>query len=172
MERELRRYQNLLVCVGSGIILFGFWSLVKGVMSMFLYRDEFEELLISLGTTEEELGFAVPFVYNVLTVLILIDLTLRVIVGSSAKKEGRGRAGKNQKAYLIFGVVLGIIVVCSLVGDISNFTENFDNLFDGIITIVIEVTSIAMIVELFVAGLKVKHLKKKIAEAKGEEAAA
>ncbi len=172
MERQLRRYQNLLICVGTGIIMFGFWSLIKGVLFMFLYKDELREFLVAVGTTEEELGFAIPIIYIVFGVLIMIDLSLRMIVGSSARKEGRGQDGRNRFAHLIVGVILAIMAISFLIGDIYNFEENFRDIFDGIVTTAIDVTSVVMVVELFVAGVKVKYLKKKIGEAKREEIAA
>ena len=176
MERELRRYQDMLFCVGTGVITFGFWSLVKGVMSIIFYKDELDEIIKQIGTTvgtpEEELGLAIPAVYIVMLIIICLDVLLRLIVGSSARREGKGRANEKQWKYLGFGVILAIICIASLIGDITNFKENFLNPLDGIITIVIEATSVVMVTELFVAGIKVKILKKKVEEAKLEEAAA
>ncbi len=172
MERELRRNQDLLFCVGSGIITFGFWSLVKGVMSMIFYKDEWAELLTATGTTEEEMAIAIPLLYIIVTVIICLDVLLRLIVGTSARIEGRGRGKRPQKAYLFFGAILGLLSLASLLTDFMHFEENFNTILDGIITVIIDVTSIVMVVELFVAGMKVRRLSKKIDEAKLEEAAA
>ena len=172
MERELRRYQNLLVCVGAGIITFGFWSLIKGVMSMFLYKDDIRELLAVLGVTQEEMGFVLPFINIILVVLIGMDLVLRMIVGTSARNEGRARDRKRRWVYLVFGLLLGFLSLSSLVSDITRFDENFSSILDGVITVVIDATSVIMVVEMFVAGVKVKVLKKKISETKTEEVAA
>ena len=172
MERELRRYQNLLVCVGVGIITFGFWSLIKGVMTMFLYKDDIKEFLLMLGVKQEELSFVIPFINIVLVVIICMDLLLRMIVGTSAKNEGRARDQRRRWVYLVFGLLLGIFSLSSLVSDITRFDENFSGILDGVITVVIDVTSIIMVVEMFVAGVKVKLLKKKISETKTEEVAA
>ena len=113
MERELRRYQNLLVCVGVGIITFGFWSLIKGVMTMFLYKDDIKEFLLMLGVKQEELSFVIPFINIVLVVIICMDLVLRMIVGTSAKNEGRARDQRRRWVYLVFGLLLGIFSLSS-----------------------------------------------------------
>jgi len=97
---------------------------------------------------------------------------LRMIVGTSAKNEGRARDQRRRWVYLVFGLLLGIFSLSSLVSDITRFDENFSGILDGVITVVIDVTSIIMVVEMFVAGVKVKLLKKKISETKTEEIAA
>lgn len=172
MERELRRYQNLLVCVGSGIILFGLWTLVKGVMTIILYKEELQEILLSLGTREEELALMIELVSYCLIILCCLDLALRLAVGLSARREGRARDQKRHWAFLVFGAVLLTLTLTSLTMDLKDFNENFNSIFDGIITVAIDATSVVMIIELFVAGAKVKYLKKKIREAKVEEVAA
>lgn len=172
MERELRRYQNLLVCVGSGIILFGLWTLVKGVMTIILYKEELQEFLLSLGTREEELALMIELVSYFLIILCCLDLALRLAVGLSARREGRARDQKRHWAFLVFGAVLLTLTLTSLTMDLKDFNENFNSIFDGIITVAIDATSVVMIIELFVAGAKVKYLKKKIREAKVEEVAA
>lgn len=172
MERELRRYQNLLVCVGSGIILFGLWTLVKGVMTIILYKEELQEFLLSLGTREEELALMIELVSYFLIILCCLDLALRLAVGLSARREGRARDQKRHWAFLVFGAVLLTLTLTSLTMDLKDFNENFNSIFDGIITVAIDATSVVMTIELFVAGAKVKYLKKKIREAKVEEVAA
>ncbi len=172
MERELRRYQNLLVCVGSGIILFGLWTLVKGVMTIILYKEELQEFLLSLGTREEELALMIELVSYLLIILCCLDLALRLAVGLSARREGRARDQKRHWAFLVFGAVLLTLTLTSLTMDLKDFNENFNSIFDGIITVAIDATSVVMVIELFVAGAKVKYLKKKIREAKVEEVAA
>ena len=172
MERELRRYQNLLVCVGSGIILFGLWTLVKGVMTIILYKEELQEFLLSLGTREEELALMIELVSYFLIILCCLDLALRLAVGLSARREGRARDQKRHWAFLVFGAVLLTLTLTSLTMDLKDFNENFNSIFDGIITVAIDATSVVMIIELFVAGAKVNYLKKKIREAKVEEVAA
>ena len=175
MERELRRYQNLLVCVGSGIILFGLWTLVKGVMTIILYKEELQEFLLSLGTREEELALMIELVSYFLIILCCLDLALRLAVGLSARREGRAR---DQKRHWLIaredGGADGLLTLTltSLTMDLKDFNENFNSIFDGIITVAIDATSVVMIIELFVAGAKVKYLKKKIREAKVEEVAA
>ncbi len=172
MERELRRYQNLLVCVGTGIIMFGFWSLIKGVMMIIFYKDDIIELMTALGTPKEDLSWLLPFVNVMIVGVICADLVLRMIVGLSAQNEGRDRGTQGRWLYLVFGMMLTIIQVGSLVGNLTSFDESFTNFLDGIITLVIDVTSVVMMVEMFVAGARVKYLKRKIRRAKAEEVAA
>ena len=45
---EIRKSQNTLIVVGSGIILFGVWSAVKMLSMLFLLRKETVEGILSI----------------------------------------------------------------------------------------------------------------------------
>ena len=171
MERKLRRYQNVLVCVGSGVIMFGFWGAVKSVMNMILKKQEIATLAIQMGVSEETVSMMMPFMFIATLIVVALDVTLRMIVGLSARREGRARDEKKHWAYLVFAVILAMITLSSLFTDIATVDYNYSGVLDSVITAVIDLTSFVMSIELFVTGVKVKVLKKKCRKAKAEEAA-
>ena len=81
MERELRRNQNVLVCVGTGVIMFGFWSVIKGIMTIFLQRDLLLETIETSkqSLSPEELEFFDP-VFTVVCIVIGIIVAIVMLI--------------------------------------------------------------------------------------------
>ena len=172
MERELRRSQNMLVCVGTGVITFGFWSLIKGVMMLILYKDHLTELVEAAASP----GVSAKTIYDIFLVLmgimVFIDLLIRLYVGLSARKDGMEKSIRKHRGYPVFTLILAVVSTISLVVDLVQFIEIFETVLDGVVTIFIDFTSLVMSIELFVGTIKVNNLKRKISETKAEEVAA
>ena len=176
MERDLRKNQNLLVCIGTGVLMFGFWSVIKGVMTVFLQKDELLSMLESVRESlpAEEVQFFAP-AFTIMCagigIIVGVVLLMRIFVGLSARKEGmgKGKRKRNRRAYLVFSVILVVITVFSLFADFPTMGKSLEGFLDGIVPVIIDVTSLIMLIELIVAGAKVKTLKRKLEEAKDEE---
>lgn len=96
MERELRRNQNLLYCVGTGVIMFGLWSVIKGIMTLFLQKDELIVMLetVKASLTPDQADYFVStftLVCIIIGIIIGVLLLMHICVGLSARKEGMGR---------------------------------------------------------------------------------
>ena len=169
MERELRRYQNILVCVGSGVITFGFWSLVKGVMSLFSFKDKWIQMVNDAAKTDAPADILMTALVISFGIVIAVDLAIRLVIGLSARKEGMGRDDRRHKGYLVLALISAAFSAFSMITDIQYFLGGLENLLDGIVTAIIDFTSLIMLLELFVAAIKVRKLKGKIAEAKAKE---
>ena len=170
MERELRRNQNVLVCVGTGVIMFGFWSVIKGIMTIFLQRDLLLETIETSkqSLSPEELEFFDPVftvVCIVIGIIVAIVMLIRIYVGLSARKEGMGRAKRTKKAYLVFAVILAVIPAFYLVFEFSEGVKSLGSFLDQIVPIIIDITSLVMTIQLLVAGAKVRSLKRRLKEA-------
>ncbi len=171
MERELRRYQNLLICVGTGVITFGFWSLIKGVMSLILFKDDINTFLDATLPPEIPPYTVILIIVIMFAIGIALDLILRLYVGLSARKDGFGSAKKVNRAYPVFAIILALISVTSFISDFSMIGSEFGGILDTVVTCIIDVTSVVMSIELFVGAIKVSSLKRKISAAKAEEGA-
>ena len=170
MERELRRNQNVLVCVGTGVIMFGFWSVIKGIMTIFLQRDLLLETIETSkqSLSPEELEFFDPVftvVCIIIGIIVAIVMLIRIYVGLSARKEGMGRETRTHRAYLVFSVILAVIPVFYLVLEFSEGVKSLGSFLDQIVPIIIDVTSLVMTIQLLVAGAKVRNLKRSLREA-------
>lgn len=153
---KLRKYQNTLVVVGMGVIAFGIWSVIKTVMLTAFNKDEMAELSAQ--------GTAVEVVFWVmLGIMLAIDLWLRLYVGLAAIQEGRG---KKRKAYITWiflmaffsalGVVVGLAAIPSTTA-----------LGTTVVTVIVEITSCVLLVEMALAAIKVKRLSRRLEEQEG-----
>ena len=148
---ELRKKENTLVVIGSGVILFGVWSIVKALLYTVSDRAEFLEEIYDNG-----LGTAgVVFSIAVVGLVLLADLGLRFYVGRSAIAEGRGH--KKSALYLVLaGLMAGASVIMLLMvifipGDIA------EGILDRIVSVVVEGTSLVMVCEMIWAGICVRR---------------
>ena len=166
----MRKYQNLLDCVGTGVIMFGLWAMIKSAMTLILSMDQIKLLVETMGVPEEDFASTIPMMVIGVAVVFGTDMVLRLIIGLSARKEARSRDLKNRLGYMVFAVILCIISVGSLFADTLQLRlgPSPEIMMDAIIAIIIDATSIVMTVELIVAGLKVKRYKKMIAASKSQ----
>ncbi len=96
METELRRNEISLVTLGTGVLLFGVWSVVK--ILLYLRTEAFASLENSVS--HEELLFVKILSFVILALLLLIDFGIRLKIGRAARAEGMGCRQKNTYLYL------------------------------------------------------------------------
>ena len=160
----IRKYQNTLIVVGTGIILFGAWTVVKVLGSFFMLREETVAAMRKLsGEAIDELPDSVVFYITLAVVLLimLISLAVRSYVGLSAISEGRGR--KRRRLYLPLAVIMIISGIMSFVT--SFFVVNGENALGALSQdttlsgLIIELTSIVMLTEMVVSAVRIRKLK-------------
>lgn len=155
-EVKLRRYRNLLVISGTGVIAFGVWSVVKAILFMTLTPDPLQ-LSEMTDVSAFELPFVKMMIYIVLAVILAVDLSLRLYIGLSARAEGNGK-----KKRIVYVVVAAIILLLSLWSIITSFhLSEYDSLLDMIVSFFVELTSAAAFFEVIYASCMVRRLQKK-----------
>ena len=83
---RFRRDRSTLVILGVGVIVFGFWSIIK--LAAYLIMD------IPIYNVAEMDGFEeadLPLLMNTLYVVLSFDVIVRLIVGLNAISEARGK---------------------------------------------------------------------------------
>ena len=154
---KYRRNINILNVLGAGVILFGFWTVVKLVAQVllgtqFIDPEDLEELGIG-GTIF--VTFFVAFVFAQ-------DMIMRLYVGLRARREGRGlKVGVGHlivSVILILGSLLSIILVAY-----SIMTAQGD-FYDNIVAIFMELSSLVITVEVFMASVSVRRYRKKLSK--------
>ena len=158
MQETLRRNQDTLFIIGTGVIAFGFWSVIK-------------TCLYSAFQTEEALGGApdpsVQAASYIGTALFLaVDLCIRLYIGLSARAMGRDK--KQGSAFIVLAALLAafsaaIFVVIVLVLK-TGLVRLEDMGVDLLISLVVEFTSVATLLDLVFSAVRVKRLKKTLAE--------
>ena len=103
METELRRKQVSLVTLGTGVILFGTWSVLRAVLFLStepLFAVDSEAPLFAILIVK-------VIVYSFLGLLLLVSFWLRFYIGRNARLEGMG--GKPKKFYPILAAILFLV---------------------------------------------------------------
>ena len=155
MEKELRRKQVTLVTLGTGVILFGVWSVVK---SLLYFRTG---LFSDLDTqVEPELLPYMLATVVIVALFVLADLGIRLKIGRRARAEGMGRRQKN--GYLILAA---LIVLVNITGDllgvyyiVKNGVPEQSGL-DYVVSVLVDLSSTVLLAELIITVLRVRKLR-------------
>ena len=156
MEKELRRKQVTLVTLGTGVILFGVWSVVK---SLLYFRTN---LFNDLDTQIEPklLPYVKLAVVVIVALFVLADMGIRLKIGRRARAEGMGRRQKN--GYLILAA---LIVLVNIIGDLLGvyalvkYGVSEQSGPDYIVSVLVDLSSTALLAELIVTVLRVRKLR-------------
>lgn len=157
---KLRRCQNTLSVVGTGIILFAAWSLVKTIGTLFVLQDDSgQPKIVEMRQKAAALTDAEFYLLVLAMALIIMSLEviLRIYVGLSAKAEARG--SKRRPLYLIMAGILVLESIGVLVTSLTDlFAGHEEDPRQVLTTVIIESTSLIMIIEMIVAAVQIRHL--------------
>lgn len=157
METELRRRRINLMALGSGVIAFGVWSILKSFLYIWVdsYKFEFPDI------PPEYVRAATAIAYAMLFSLMLIDLALRLYIGLSARSVGMGK--KKSRAYIILAAIILAASILSwiliLVNHTSSQREN-QSAMDYYVSLFVEMTSAAVLAEMIYTALRIRKLEK------------
>ena len=153
----LRKNQNTLSVIGTGVIVFGVWSVLKGVMSIGIDASNG-----SIPSMENRMQTTVFWVLAV--IILAVDLGLRLYVGLCAIAEGRGR--KQRYAYIVLAFLMVLSSILMVVLSVYYMPKAI-TIGLPIVAIVVETTSCVLLVEMALSAIKVKQLSKAIRELEG-----
>lgn len=157
MERELRQRQINLMTLGSGVIAFGVWSVLKSFLYIWVdsYTFDFPDI------PPEFIPTANAIAYAFLSILMLIDLALRTYIGLSARSVGMGK--KKHRAYIVIAALILASSIVSwvlmLVNHTSNRMEN-QSTMDYYVSLFVELCSSAILAEMIYTALRIRKLEK------------
>ncbi len=167
-KMRLRRDENTLTVVGSGVILFGVWTVVKMVLQEI---NRFPEFMAELGVDElgfEETGLAdlgldpnllaMAVAFTVVIIVYLMDLGLRVFVGLSARAEGRGRP--QGRLYLILAGLLLVLSGLSFVSYVITYFSHSEYVVDADAAILVELTSFITLLQMIISAVRVRRARR------------
>ena len=165
----MRRSQNTLIVVGTGTILFSVWTVVKTLSSFVLLKDE---VIASVRNTADEVGFILSeqqlfyIVLVIMLIFLILFLAVRIYIGMSAISEGRGL--RKSKGYLILAVIVIIInittVAISLFSAKSQESLGALSKDTSLSSLVIELTSIVMAVEMVFAAVRLRRARLRVSQ--------
>ncbi len=156
MRRRLRRNENYLVIIGTGVMAFGFWSVIQTVLLLLLSPQAVSEYFDTVSGPD----FSPNIGYVLLMVLTTLDLLVRLYVGLSARAEGFG--AKKGNLYVVFAVLLCFFHLLALVTAVLNRFRNYLGFEDAVMSLLIDITSLVTLVELVNSIFKVRWLKREL----------
>lgn len=160
-EATKRRLQDSLVIIGSGILVFGAWSLLKVVLLIF--TQNVDTVLHLFGLEQDDAPLFVS--YTAIGILIFFELVFRLFICLSARAEGFGR--RKGYAYLVITGIMAILSTLSVVASAQALAALDASFFDRIVTLTIEATSAFILVLLIVNSIRLKRLTRKAAQGLG-----
>ena len=165
----MRRSQNTLIVVGTGIILFSIWTVVKTLGSLILLKDE---AVAAIRKTADEIGIILSdqilFYIELAVTLIamLLFLAVRTYIGLAAISEGRGI--RRRMGYLILAVIMIIFNITAVVMNfVSTTSQDSHAVFSEDTSLsahIIEITSIVMLVELVFSAIRIRRVRKRVSQ--------
>ena len=161
---RLRRDENTLSVVGSGLIVFGIWSVVKALLhGTASYSKMLEEVRLE-GTDLSELGLGdlswvvAGAAVAIVLIVLFLDLAIRVYVGMSARAECKGE--KQGRKYLVLSVLLLIlsgVYICSFV---MVLFSGSDQVMDADAAILVELTSFVTLLQMIISAVRVRRARR------------
>lgn len=163
---RLRKSQNTLVVVGTGIIIMSLWSVIKIISEVFINKDEIVSALRNEGNADLNYlsDSTIVVLFAVMIVLMSsIFIAARVFIGRSAIAEGNGR--RANFLYIPFTVIYIVLTVMQI-------RESANSLVSGkseellvieeppVAALMIELTSLIMLTELLIAAIKVRQYRR------------
>lgn len=155
MEAKIRKNQSHLICSGAAVIAFGLWSIIRISLMRFMDPVSLEEFWkIPDELSREKYYF---LVFTILLVLLVIDLLLRLYIGLSAIREGKGK--RKRIVYVIVAFLYGLV---SVVSDPEYFIETAGSeiTLTGVAMTVVDLTSCIALFEITVSSIRLRRLLK------------
>ena len=155
---KYRRLRNLLSTSSFGVIVFGLWSIIRSVLYVLFSRESQKEIDTAVSETGVETSGVLVVIVIMMLVILGVEITLRLFVGLSARSESKGK--KKSIAYVIVAGILIPFYVISVIYNIAS-TDYINGVVDNIITIIMDITSTLALIELFVAAIRIRVMRKK-----------
>ena len=145
MGAQIRRLENTLTTIGTGIVAMAIWQTIKIILQL--------TLLNQMEKNEETIS-GVIIAISITVILGLIEC----YIGFSARSEGIGK--KKSGVYLVWtGLYLAAFFVV-LVFEIFLIFTDFDFTVSTIVIAIIDISAFVLNIEMMVSAIKVRRLRK------------
>ena len=151
---KYRRNLNTLVVLGTGVALFGFWGIIKLIAQVLLGYQ-----VVDPAQLEDLEPEGVVFVMFFVAAVLSIDVILRFYAGLRMRREGLGKkTGIGHLIVTVFLILGSLFTVSFVTFAILNAEGGLEENFVGLF---MELSSLVITIEVFVASLKVRRYRKK-----------
>lgn len=150
---EIRRCRENIRIIGSGIILFGAWTIAKTVLLLLVDTTPYEDILnqyVEEGVMEISMVEVVIISTFFIVVFSAIEMLLRLSVGMSAQALSKGKKIRHPHLYILFICLLILGELVSVIFEIYDIVSTEYSGQGTISGVIIELTSMTLAVELLV----------------------
>ena len=145
MGAQIRRLENTLTTIGTGIVAMAIWQTIKIILQL---------TLLNQMEKNEETIVGVIIVISITVIFGLIEC----YIGFSARSEGKGK--KKSGVYLVWtGLYLAAFFAVLIFEIFLVFTEN-DFTISTIVIVIIDISAFVLNIEMMVSAIKVRRLRK------------
>ena len=169
MQTELIKHRHTLAVVGLGAIAFGIWSLIKSILYFVLVEPIIKTISSNydnLSNSKIEAWVLIAITLSLVVLFVLIDMLLRWKVGRKAMAVSRGEREPGVGFFVLSSILLLMDMSELVMGilSIAGIISSDEDLFDQISTLLVDFTSVVMLIEMIVAAVMIRKLTKAISE--------
>jgi hypothetical protein len=154
----LRRYEDNLNVCGMGVIILGAWDVLKVIMQLMMnMKDLVSEMLNDVDESEQ--GIALGVIIAIIAVAIVITAVIFLIhyyIGMNASRAAKGLPYK--KGYYVWAIILLVVSILGMYTYVEDI-KDIENIETTIASIIVDITSIYILISVVVATRKIKELK-------------
>lgn len=150
MDIKARKAEINLKTLGSGVIFFGAWAFIKYALTFLIYGFELDEAV-------DDIVLLVSTI--IVWVFLALAFLIRLYIGISARAESEGK--RRHAFYLILTGVITFIDAAAILLELVLLVTKLDDMLNMAVTILIDVTSTVILIELMVNAVTVRKMKKK-----------
>ena len=159
----LRKYEDDLHVGGIGVIIMGVWSIVKVLIEIFTNTKEFFDVE-SDDPVEKALTIIVILVF--IGAVSVIVMYIHLYIGLNAMKAARGL--KYKKRFHIVTIIYTVISIAALI-TYKEDLKDIQNIDTTIASILVDLTTIYILIVVFISAINIKKLKEKLFGEPGQD---
>ena len=145
MGAQIRRLENTLTTIGTGIVAMAIWQTIKIILQL---------TLLNQMEKNEETIVSVIIAISITVILGLIEC----YIGFSARSEGKGK--KESGVYLVWTGLYLAAFFAVLVYEIYLIFADYDFTISTIVIVIIDISAFVLNLEMMVSAIKVRRLRK------------
>lgn len=159
MDIELRRRRINLSTLGTGVVAFGVWNVLKTILYIFTSP-------VSFFDAEDAGAYGAVVIlifYAFLGLLLTLDLSLRLYIGLSARAEGRGR--RKGSGYIIAAAILFAMTAAYYAAAwVTHSNTRLENqaALDYYVSMFVDITAMIMLGDLLYTAVRARKLEKQM----------
>jgi len=165
LNLKLRRCENTLAFSGIGVFMFAVWTMLQTVLLMVTNSESIMELADQFADLPEVEIVALWIVVGVVVfVSVCFELISRYLIMKAAAEESTGK--KKHTAFLVLTAFLMLVYAGLIYFSSRHIMDSFETsgLIDIFADMFFNVASFVVLTDLFVAGIRVKVIRKKLAK--------